>query len=111
KLESKVLDQTRDQNKPYDGEEQIEKTLVSDPRKLYTDVDKEFDALRYKAEELLWAAGQDDARWSDIVDRVAEQSAMPWLQPKGMEILKTSACNRGLWEDLGNGYITKKPKK
>jgi hypothetical protein len=110
-LAHKVLDQTRDQNKPFDGEEQIEKTLVSDPRKLYTDVDKEFDALRDKAEELLWAAGQDDARWSDIVDRVAEQSAMPWLQPKGIEILKTSACNRGLWEDLGNGYITKKPQK
>lgn len=25
--------------------------------------------------------------------------------------MKSLACNRGLWEDLGNGYITKKPKK
>jgi hypothetical protein len=36
---------------------------------------------------------------------------MPWLPPRGLEMLKTIACNRGLWEDLGNGYVTKKPKK
>jgi hypothetical protein len=36
---------------------------------------------------------------------------MPWLPPRGLDTLKTIACNRGLWEDLGNGYITKKPKK
>jgi hypothetical protein len=26
-------------------------------------------------------------------------------------MLKSIACNRGLWEDLGNGYVTKKPQK
>ena len=26
-------------------------------------------------------------------------------------MLKSIACNRGLWEDLGNGYVTRKPKK
>jgi hypothetical protein len=36
---------------------------------------------------------------------------MPWLPPRGLDTLKTIACNRGLWEDLGNGYISKKPKK
>ena len=36
---------------------------------------------------------------------------MPWLPPKGLDTLKSIACNRGLWEDLGNGYVTKKPKK
>jgi Chitobiase/beta-hexosaminidase C-terminal domain len=36
---------------------------------------------------------------------------MPWLPPKGLEQLKTIACNRGLWEDLGNGYVTKRPQK
>ena len=36
---------------------------------------------------------------------------MVWLPPKGLEKLKSIACNRGLWEDLGNGYITKRPKK
>jgi hypothetical protein len=36
---------------------------------------------------------------------------MPWLPPKGLDGLKSIACNRGLWEDLNNGYVTKKPKK
>ena len=36
---------------------------------------------------------------------------MPWLPPKGLDQLKSIACNRGLWEDLGNGYVTKKPKR
>lgn len=36
-----------------------------------------------------------------------------WLPAaqKIMDTLKSIACNRGLWEDLGNGYVTKKPKK
>src|ERR1700690_3688956 len=34
-----------------------------------------------------------------------------YLPPKGLETLKSIACNRALWEDLGNGYVTKKPKK
>jgi len=36
---------------------------------------------------------------------------MPWLPPKGLELLKSIACDRGLWEDLNNGYVTKRPKK
>ena len=35
---------------------------------------------------------------------------MPWLPPKGLDELIMEACKRGAWEDLGNGYITKKPK-
>jgi len=110
-LKSKPLDITRDSTKPFNGEEQIEKTLASDPLKLYLDVEKEFDAIRDKAQDLLWPENQDEARWLDVADRYAEQSGMPWLPPKGVEILKSIACNRGLWEDLGNGYVTKRPKK
>ena len=110
-LASKTLDMTRDNTKPFNGEEQIAKTLLSDPLKLYLDVEKDFDAIRDKAQDLLWPENQDDARWSDVVDRYAEQAGMPWLPPKGLETLKSIACNRGLWEDLGNGYVTKKPKK
>jgi hypothetical protein len=36
---------------------------------------------------------------------------MPWLSPKGLDHLKSIACNRNLWEDLGNGYVTKKPQR
>ena len=110
-LAHKALDMTRDSSKPFNGEEQIEKTLTSNPLKLYLDIDNEFEAIRDKAQNLLWPENQDDARWTDIVDRYSEKAGMPWLPPKGLDALKSIAFNRGLWEDLGNGYVTKKPKK
>jgi hypothetical protein len=110
-LASKPLDLTRDTGKPFNGEEQIEKTLVSNPQKLQLDVEKEFDAIRDKAQDLLWPENLDETRWSDAADRYAEVAGMYWLPPRGLDTLKTIACNRGLWEDLGNGYVTKKPKK
>jgi len=110
-LADKALDMTRDATKPFNGEEQIEKTLTSDPLKLYLDVEKEFGAIRDKAQDLLWPENQDDTRWTDAADRYFEQAGMSWLPPKGLDKLKSIACNRGLWEDLGNGYVTKKPKK
>lgn len=110
-LASKALDMTRDATKAFDGESQVEKTLTSNPLKLYLDIEREFDAIRDKAQDLLWPENMDEARWSDVVDRMAEQAGMPWLPPRGLETLKSLACNRGLWEDLGNGYVTRKPKK
>lgn len=110
-LASKPLDVTRDSNKPFVGEAQIEKTLTSHPLKLYLDVENEFDAIREKAEALLWPENSDETRWEDAADRYAEQPGMPWLPPRGLDQLKDIACNRGLWEDLGNGYVTKRPKK
>jgi hypothetical protein len=110
-LAPKPLETNRDTNQPFNGEEQIEKTLTSHPLKLYLDVDKDFEAIRDKAQDLLWPVNADEARWSDVADRYAEQAGMPWVPPKGLDELKSIACNRGLWEDLGNGYVTKKPKK
>jgi hypothetical protein len=107
----KPLDMTRDTNQPFDGEVQIEKTLVANPPKLFLDIDKDFEALRDKAQDYLWPDNQDEARWSDMVDRYSEQAAMPWLPPRGLEDLKTMACDRHLWEDLKNGYLTKKPRQ
>jgi hypothetical protein len=110
-LASKALDMTRDTKQPFDGEAQIEKTLTTNPLKLYLDIEKDFDPIRDKAQDLLWPENQDEARWADVVDRYTEQAGMPWLPPRGLDMLKSIACNRGLWEDLGNGYITRKPKK
>lgn len=110
-LVSKALDMARDTKQDFNGEDQIEKTLTANPVKLYLDVDKEFDAIRDKAQDLLWPENMDEARWSDVVDCYAEQAGMYWLPPKGLDTLKSIACNRGLWEDTGNGYVTKKPKK
>lgn len=110
-LVNKPLNMTWDSTKSFDGEEQIEKSLKADPIKLYVDIDKDFHAIRDKAEALLWPENQDEARLSDINDRLKEQAGMPWLPPTGIDQLKTIAFSRGLWEDIGNGYITKKPKK
>ena len=110
-LAAKPLDMTRDAKLPFDGEAQMEKTLTSNPLKLYLDVERDFDPIRDKAQDFLWPENQDETRWSDAADRYTEQAAMPWLPPKGLDVLKSIACNRGLWEDLGNGYVTRKPKK
>jgi hypothetical protein len=110
-LAPKALDMSRDMKQDFNGEEQIEKTLTADPLKLYLDVEQEFEAIRDKAQDLLWPENIDEARWSDVVDRYAEQAGMVWLPPRALDMLKSIACNRGLWEDLGNGYVTKKPKK
>lgn len=110
-LVSKPLDMTRDATLPFNGEAQIEKTLTAQPVKLFLDVDAEFEAIRDKAQDLLWPENLDETRWSDAGDRYAEQAGMYWLPPRGLDTLKAIACNRGLWEDLGNGYVTKKPKK
>jgi len=53
-LANKPLDMTRDSTKAFDGENQIEKTLTSNPLKLYLDVEKDFDPIRDKAQDLLW---------------------------------------------------------
>lgn len=111
KLVHKALETARDTIKPFDGEEQIEKTLTSHPLKLILDVESDFETIRDKTQDLLWNDGQDEARWADVLERAAEKSGMFWLVPRGLETLKTIACNRGLWEDLGNGYVTKSPKK
>lgn len=110
-LRHKALDQTWDQSKPYNGEEQIIKTLTSDPIKLYVDVDSNFDAIRDKAQDVLWPQNQDESRWADIEDRYHEVAAMYWLPPKGLDNLKARAIREAKWEDLGGGLISKKPKK
>jgi hypothetical protein len=39
-----------------------------------------------------------------------QKTQMPWLHNKGFDALIREAAQRGVWEDMGNGYITKKPK-
>lgn len=108
-LISKVLDSTYSSNDAYNGERQIIKTLVADPIKLYTDILSNFDALKARAEMTLFGT-QDDVRKTDLIDKLKQKTQMPWMPNKGLDLLIQEACQRGLWEDLGNGYITKKPK-
>lgn len=108
-LRSKALDTTYASNAQYDGEQQVIKTLTSDPIKLYTDIPSNFDALRARAESLLFG-NQDDVRKTDLIERMKQKTQMPWLPARGLDQLIVEACQRGIWEDLGNSYITKKPK-
>lgn len=108
-LRSKVLDSTYPSSEPYNGERQVIKTLTADPIKLYTDIPANFDALKARAEAELFGS-QEDARKTDLIDKMRQSTAMPWLPSKGFDLLLQEAYKRGVWEDLGNGYITRKPK-
>lgn len=108
-LRPKALDSTYPSNESYNGERQVIKTLTSDPIKLYTQIPENFDALRARAEQLLFGS-QDDARKTDLLDKIKQNTQMPWLPSKGFDQLAQEAFQRGIWEDMGNGYITKKPK-
>jgi len=104
------LDSTYPSNEPYNGERQIIKTLTADPIKLYTQIPENFDALRARAEQLLFGA-QDEARKTDLLDKMKQKTQIPWLPSKGFDQLAQEAFQRGIWEDLNNGYLTKKPSK
>jgi len=108
-LRPKALDSTYPSNEPYNGERQVVKTLISDPIKLYTQITENFDALRARSESLLFGS-QDEARKTDLLDKMKQKTQMPWLPSRGFDQLSVEAYQRGVWEDLGNGYITKKPK-
>jgi hypothetical protein len=108
-LRPKALDSTYPSNESYNGERQVVKTLTSDPIKLYTQITENFDALRARAEQLLFGS-QEEVRKIDLMDKMKQKTQMPWLPIRGFELLAIEAYQRGVWEDLGNGYITKKPK-
>ena len=108
-LRPKALDSTYPSNESYNGERQVIKTLTSDPIKLYTQIPENFDALKARAEQLLFG-NQSDARKTDLLDKMKQKTQMPWLPAKGFDQLAQEAFQHGVWEDLGNGYLTKNPK-
>ncbi|OQY49645.1 MAG: hypothetical protein B6230_07770 [Desulfobacteraceae bacterium 4572_89] len=108
-LRHKALDLTYPASEPYNGEQQVIKTLIVDPIKLYTQIPENFDALKARAETLLFG-GQDEVRKTDLLDKMKQNTRMPWMPVKGFDLLAIEAFQRGIWEDLGNGYYTKSPK-
>lgn len=110
-LKHKPLDTKRDGNKPFVGEEQIEKSLITQPKKLFVDIEGEFDALANMAKMVLWNDNSASIDWSTAVAREKQRPRMPWLPPRGLEQLKTIAIQKGIWEDLGNGHVTHTPPK
>ncbi len=110
-LKFKVLDTKRDMTKPFNGEEQIEKTLTATPRKLFLDLEADFDALRDMAETLLWNENSPTIDWATAVARERQKPKMPWMPPRGLETIKTMAIQKGKWEDLGTGHVSHTPAK
>ena len=108
-LRSKPLDSTYTAGEAYNGEKQVIKTLTADPIKLYLNVGENYDALRSRAESLLFG-NQENMSRMELLDRMRQHTRMPWLPSKGLDLLIQEACRRGQWEDLGNGFITRKPK-
>lgn len=110
-LKVKPLDTRRDATKPFDGEDQIEKTLTAHPKKLFLDVEAEFDTLRDFAETNLWNDSAVSIDWATAIAREKQRPKMPWMPPRGLDTLKSIAVQRGVWEDLGNGHVSHTPTK
>lgn len=95
-----------------DGETAVEEALASvGASKLQREVtDANFDALRMRAEQMLWIAGGDRrARWKDIEEQAICNVRWTWLPPKGLDDLRRKAVNTGAWRDNGDGYVEKGP--
>ena len=74
-------------------------------------MDADFDALRDYAETNLWNEGSVSIDWATAVAREKQRAKMPWMPPKGLDMLKSIAVQRGVWEDLGNGHVSHTPAK
>jgi hypothetical protein len=95
-----------------DGETAIEEALASTAAsKLYKEInDKNVDALRTRAEQMLWIGGGDRrARWKDIEEQAICNVRWPWLPAKGLDDLRRKAITTGDWRDNGDGYVEKGP--
>jgi len=90
----------------YDGEEQIRKALA-DRKKFYADVDKDRDALRDRAEEILFTA--KTLPWADVRRNAALDPSWVWMSPKGLDHLRKEAVERKEWREHPGGYVEKPP--
>lgn len=107
KLEAMPLEQV---GSTTDGEAQIEATLTRNPIKLYLDWTDpaKFSGIRTRIERLF--GNQDEVAWNDVKDKIQSDCSMYFLVPGDLDKIKLRAVNEGLWEDLQNGWISKKPK-
>jgi hypothetical protein len=110
-LDARHIRWMSDQSQSFSGEESIANVLEESPTKLYSDVQENFGSIIDLAERLLWPESNNEAPWSDIVERYESDPAMVWLPPRGLDQVKDRACKIGRWEDLRNGWISRRPRK
>jgi hypothetical protein len=94
-----------------DGETAVDDALTSTgASKLQKEVtDANWDALRSRAETMLWIGADRRVRWKDIEDRAVSNARWPWLPPKGLDEIRRRAIARDEWRDNNDGYIEKGP--
>jgi len=90
-------------NNRFDAEEQIRNVLI-DVMKF--DKNTSNDTFRRKFEVRIFTTRQ--ARWMDLKERVATNTAWSWHHPKALEDLKSECLKKGIWIEEG-GYLDKEP--
>lgn len=90
-------------NNNFDAEEQIRNVLI-DVMKF--DKDTQSDTFRRKFEARIFTTRQ--ARWIDLKERVATNTAWPWHHQAALEELKSESLKKGIWVEEG-GYLDKEP--
>lgn len=109
-LKSARLDFAPHQEKGHiKGEAAIEDALKgAGARKLVIPGDDGHDMLIMRAEDMLFPANQSKARWSDMMERAAQNARWLWLPPKVMDATKAAALTSGRWAEI-DGYVDKNP--
>ncbi|MEH7076208.1 DUF499 domain-containing protein [Neobacillus drentensis] len=90
-------------NNNFDAEEQIRNVLI-DVMKF--DKNTASETFRKKFEARIFTTRQ--ARWMDLKERVATNTAWSWHHPKALEDMKAEALKKGIWVEEG-GYLDKEP--
>lgn len=100
----------RTEGSGFDGEGAVIAALTATgASKLVQDVEREFEKLRIRAEDMLWPGVEKATRFADMQDRAISNVRWLWLPRGGLEELVRLAKARGLWRDTGNGWIEKGP--
>lgn len=91
------------QENKFDAEAQIRNVLTE---VMKFDKDVTTDTFRKKFEARIFTTRQ--ARWIDLKERAATNTAWSWHHPKALEDLKQDCLKKGIWLEEG-GYLDKEP--
>lgn len=94
----------------FDGEEQVVKALSgTGASKLVLDVEAAADAQIKKAEDLLWPTNVKKVPWKDLKQRAIQNPRWTWFPHNAFDGLRKIAESKGIWRDLGDGYLERGP--
>lgn len=91
----------------YEGERQITEALF-EVHKFRPDASVD-TGLKSALESRLWPQGSNEASWTEIKRRAAQEPGWIWHHPKALDDLKERLINQGQWRDLTNGFVQRGP--